>query len=145
MNYKLINKFLAIRWSTDVLSKRDGPPAFDSNQGQGISLYSIASRPVLGPTQPPSQKYWRLFPREESGPGVKLTSHLHLEPRSRMVKVHPIRCPHGITHRDKFTVFTDLHDEKMERWSAREGKAVVRWRCLSDCKQQGKRISLYRA
>jgi hypothetical protein len=28
---------------------------FDSPQGQGIFLYSTASRPALGPTQPPTQ------------------------------------------------------------------------------------------
>jgi hypothetical protein len=32
-----------------------GHPGFDSRQGQVIFLYSTASRPVLGPTQPPVQ------------------------------------------------------------------------------------------
>jgi hypothetical protein len=46
-----------------------------------IVLYSKASRPALGPTQP--LIYW--IPRALSsgicGKGVKLTTHLHIVPR----------------------------------------------------------------
>jgi hypothetical protein len=34
---------------------RAGWPGFDSRQGAKVSLHSTASRPVLGPTQPPTQ------------------------------------------------------------------------------------------
>jgi hypothetical protein len=53
-----------------------------------IFLFSIASTPALGPTQPPIQ--W--VPGSPS-PGVKrhvreLNTHLHLVPRSRMVELN---------------------------------------------------------
>jgi hypothetical protein len=52
---------------------------FESRQGLGIFLFTSASRPPLGATQPPIQ--W--LPGALSL-GVKLTTHLHLVPRSRM-------------------------------------------------------------
>jgi hypothetical protein len=55
-----------------------GRPGFDSRQRKEILLYFTASRPALGPTQPPIQ--WvpeSLYPGS-SGRGVKLTTHLHL-------------------------------------------------------------------
>jgi hypothetical protein len=67
---------------------------FYSQQRQEISLFSIASRPALGPTSLLSNVYMGLFPREISGRGVKLTTHLHLVPRLRMVELYlhsPIR------------------------------------------------------
>jgi Flp pilus assembly protein TadB len=39
----------------------------------------------LGPTQPPGQWDRRLFPREQSGRDMKLTTHLHL-----LVRVHGV-------------------------------------------------------
>jgi hypothetical protein len=52
---------------------------FDYSQGLGIFLYTTASRPALGLTQPPIQ--W--VPGALSL-GVKLITSLHLVPRSRM-------------------------------------------------------------
>jgi hypothetical protein len=45
---------------------------------------STSSRPVQGPTQPPSQWLTRDFPRGQSDRDVKLTAHLQLMPRSRI-------------------------------------------------------------
>jgi hypothetical protein len=64
-----------------------------------IFLFSTASRSALRPTQPYIQ--WVL---EANSPGVKwdkglkLTTHLHVMPRSRMVKLylHSPICLHGI-------------------------------------------------
>jgi hypothetical protein len=48
-----------------------------------IFLFSIAERPALGPTQPPIH-----YTRGVKLQGVKLTTHLHLVPRSRMVELY---------------------------------------------------------
>jgi hypothetical protein len=48
-----------------------------------------------GVQQPPIQWYRELFPREESGRGVKLTTHIHLELTSKMVELY-LNCPIGI-------------------------------------------------
>jgi hypothetical protein len=48
---------------------------FESRQGLGIFLIATASRPALGPTQPPIQ--W-------VPDALSLITHLHLVPRSRM-------------------------------------------------------------
>jgi hypothetical protein len=63
-----------------------------------IFLFSIASRPAVGPTQPPIQWVpWALSPGGKRQ-GVKLTTHLHLVPRSRMVELylHSPVCLYGI-------------------------------------------------
>jgi len=61
-----------------------GVQGFDSWRHLGIFLFSIASRPVLGPTQ----HHIRCVPRALSPgvkwPGRKLTSHVLLMPRSRI-------------------------------------------------------------
>jgi hypothetical protein len=63
-----------------------------------IFLLTISSRPVLGLTQPPIQ--W--VPGVKR-PGMKLTTHLHLVPRSRIREsIHPL--PHT-SHRDNFTFY----------------------------------------
>jgi hypothetical protein len=66
-----------------------------------IFLWSIASRPALGPTQPTIQ--WvpgGSFSGGKDGRGVKLTIHLGLVPRSRMMELylHSPICLHGMVH-----------------------------------------------
>jgi hypothetical protein len=55
---------------------------FDSRRGLGSFLFTTTSRPALGPTQPPIQGVTRAVSLGFSGRGVKLTTHLHLLPRS---------------------------------------------------------------
>jgi len=50
----------------------------------GIFLPTTTSRPALEPTQSPIKWVSGLFPWGQSGRGVKLTTHLHLESRSTM-------------------------------------------------------------
>jgi hypothetical protein len=56
---------------------------FDSRWGLGIFLLTIASRTALGPTQPPTQYVPGALSLEVKRPGVKLTTHLSLVPRSK--------------------------------------------------------------
>jgi hypothetical protein len=62
---------------------RAGRPGFDSRKGREIFLFSTASKPALGATQPPIQWYPKLC-----GWCVKLTTHIHLVPRSIMVELY---------------------------------------------------------
>jgi len=56
----------------------------------GFLLLATASRPVLGPTQPPIQWYRGPHLGGKSGWGVKLTTHLNLPPRFRIRgAIHP--------------------------------------------------------
>jgi hypothetical protein len=71
---------------------------FDSQQGQEISRCFIASRPALGPTQPPIQ-----WVPEDVSLGVKRqgreADHSPLMPRLRMVELY-LHCPirlYGVT------------------------------------------------
>jgi hypothetical protein len=64
------------RWATGWTI---GVLRFDSRRGLGILLFTTASKTALGPTQPPIQ--WVPGARSLA---VKLTTHLHLVPRSRM-------------------------------------------------------------
>jgi hypothetical protein len=77
-----------------------GRPGFNPRQRQRISPPASASRPALGPTQPPVQ--WVLgvfFLGLKRGWGVMLTTHPHLVLRLRMSRSytssHPM-CFHGV-------------------------------------------------
>jgi len=53
---------------------------------------------ALGPTQPPIQ-WVPLFPWRQSSQGIKLTTHLHLVPRSKNVQSYTSTPPlqiHGV-------------------------------------------------
>jgi hypothetical protein len=66
-----------------------GQTGFDSQQGQGVLIFAIASRPALGPTQPPIQ--WvpgALLPGAKR-PWREADHSLHLVPRSRMYGAIP--------------------------------------------------------
>jgi hypothetical protein len=66
---------------------------------------------LCGPPSFLSNGYRGLFP--QAAGGVKLTTYLHITPRSRMVELYlhsPIR-PHGVVVRDNFTFYNCLTDE----------------------------------
>jgi hypothetical protein len=60
-----------------------------SNPGSDkIFLFSISSGPALGPNQPPTQWLSGSLSLRGNGWGVKMTTHLHLVPRSRIVELY---------------------------------------------------------
>jgi len=68
------------QWYSSGLDDR----GFVYQQGLGNFLFTSASRPALRPTQPPIQCV-------PGGRAVKLITHLHLAPRSRMRgAIHPL-------------------------------------------------------
>jgi hypothetical protein len=67
----------AMGWTIGVLG-------FDSQWGLGIFLFTTMSRTALGSTQPPIQWVPWALPLGVSGQGMKLTTQLHLVPRSSM-------------------------------------------------------------
>jgi len=67
-----------------VIRLRAGRPVFDSRQGLGSFLLATASKPSLGRIQPPIQWGIGSLPGVLSGRGVRLTTHLHLDPRLRI-------------------------------------------------------------
>jgi hypothetical protein len=79
-------------------------PGFESRQGLGIFPFTTASRSALGPTQPPIRG-------GKNGRCVKLTTHLHLVPKSRMRGAIPPLPQYAVMawcsikrkHRDNFT------------------------------------------
>jgi len=74
--------------------------------GRTVFLFSSASRPALGPTQPPTQ--WVPVAHSQR-PGMKLTTHLLLMPKSKnawsYTYTHPIAFMTWclFKHRDNFT------------------------------------------
>jgi hypothetical protein len=56
---------------------------FESREGLGIFLFTTASRLALGTTQPPIQWVPGALSLGVKRPGLKLTTHLHLVPRSK--------------------------------------------------------------
>jgi hypothetical protein len=83
---------------------------FDTRWGLEIFLFTTVSRTALGPTQPPIQ--WG-----KSGRGVKLTTHLHIVPRSRTCGAIP-SLPHSALH-DAFRIIVEIIDHKLITSSAR--------------------------
>jgi len=72
--------------SVSILTRlRAGRSAFGSRQR--IFFFADASRPTLGPTQPPIQ--WELIPWGYSGRVMKLTIHLRVVRRLRMHRAIP--------------------------------------------------------
>jgi hypothetical protein len=61
---------------------------FDFRQRQKIFLFPNESIMALRPTQPPIQWVSGTVSPGISGKGVKLTTHLHLMPKLRMVELH---------------------------------------------------------
>jgi hypothetical protein len=78
------------------LDDRDSIP----DRGRGFFFFVSASRPALGPTQPPIQ--WVpgvLSPKVKRGRGMTLTTHPHLVPRLRMSRSYTSSPPmrlHGV-------------------------------------------------
>jgi hypothetical protein len=73
---------------------RTGWPGFNPRQMPRTFFLASASRPALGPTQPPVQ--WApeiLFSGVKRGRGVMLTTHPHLVPRLRMNKSYTSSPP----------------------------------------------------
>jgi hypothetical protein len=62
---------------------------FGSQQGLGIFVFTTASKPALGPTQPPIQWVPGAISLVVKRGGVRLTTHLQLVPRPRMCGAIP--------------------------------------------------------
>jgi hypothetical protein len=62
---------------------------FKSRQGPGIFLFTTASRQDLKPTQLPIQRVAGAISLVVKGPGLKMTTHHHLVPRSGMCGATP--------------------------------------------------------
>jgi hypothetical protein len=84
------------RWATGLTI---GVLGFGSRRGLGIFLFTTASRTALGSTQPPIQWVTGALSLGVKRPGVKLTTHLHLVPRSKdewnYTSTPPVRL-HGV-------------------------------------------------
>jgi hypothetical protein len=68
---------------------RTGRSGFDPRQRQRIFPLAPASRPALGPTQPPIQR----VPGVKRGRGVTLTTHPHLVPGLNMSRSYTFSPP----------------------------------------------------
>jgi hypothetical protein len=102
------------QWNADSSDRlRAGGSEIDSWQGQGIFLYSTASRPAPRSTQPPVQ--WVLGVRSA---GLNLlvgesATHPHLLPRSRMVELPHTSSWHSaelVKQRDNFAFYLLLRN-----------------------------------
>jgi hypothetical protein len=103
----------------------DRGPRFRFPAGAGnFSLFTTASRTALGPTKPPVQWVKRALSL-----GVKLTTHLHLVPRSKLYFHSPNtpswRCAQ-LKHRDNFT-FTFIS------CSGYHMKCLGYYKCFNSC------------
>jgi hypothetical protein len=92
-----------------------GVPRFNSWWELGIFLFTTMSRIALGTTQPLIQWVPGILSLGVSGWGVKLTTHLHLQLRSRMHGTLPPLLHYQyiftawclVRHRDNFTSFNN--------------------------------------
>jgi hypothetical protein len=83
-----------------------GRRVFDFLQGKDTFMFSTASKPALGSTQPLVQRISKL-----RGRGVKPTTHLHLVPKSRILelyvqsttRLHGVVLKYIIKYGDNFT------------------------------------------
>jgi hypothetical protein len=86
---------------------RSGRSGFDPRYKQRIFPLVFASRPAMGPTQPPVQ--W--VPGVKRGRGVMLTTHPHLVPRLRMSRLYllsPQAPPWRVAGSPFFTINTTV-------------------------------------
>jgi hypothetical protein len=102
-----VNKFSAFYGTRRIIAYPDDSTAQPPTLSFTINVNSIlpfapapASRPALGPTQPPIQWVPRvLSPGVKRGRSVMLTTHPHLVPRlsmSRSYTSSPPMCLHGV-------------------------------------------------
>jgi hypothetical protein len=93
-SFRTRGHLLTGRYSDEGLEGRSLIP------GRGKVFFSSPRRPdrLCGPITLLSSWYWWLFFRGKCGRGVKLTTHLHLVLRSRMVELycHFHSCLHGV-------------------------------------------------
>jgi hypothetical protein len=125
-----VRSSLLLRWhhisiiNSDWLrAERSGVRIFESRQGLGIFLFSTASRPALGPNQPPFQWVPGALSPMIKRPGRKAN---HTPPSSAEVKnawrYTSIRqyifiAWYLVKHRDNFTAVFWLHRNKRFPWS----------------------------
>jgi hypothetical protein len=78
------------------LDGQDTSVRFSADAGDPCHLHSVQALLCDPPTLLSNDHLW-LFRREYSGRGVKLTTHLHLMPRSEMAELylHSLSCLHG--------------------------------------------------
>jgi hypothetical protein len=99
-----------------------GRPGFDSPQGQWCDyfLFTTASRPAVGRTQPSIQWDRTVFPSGWRGRSVKLSTHLDLMPRLRMRGAIPPLPQYVfmawclVKHRNNFTSAGEYRDRTLK-------------------------------
>jgi hypothetical protein len=90
---KFINTFQDSPLGIETGHKLDGPHSVPGKAK--IFLFSIVSKPALGPTNPPIQWVPGAIPRRQSDRGEKLTIRLHPVSRPGMVELH-LHSPMGL-------------------------------------------------